>query len=985
MSNHGRAAQPAYQQAAQAVVAAFASDAERGLSSAAARERLAQYGPNELQSQAAPPWWRRLLEQFQDTLVIILLVATLISFVEWWLQNPRETSLPYEGIVILTIVVLNALLGFVQESRAEQAVQALKNMAAPDSTVLRDGQRQRVPSRDLVPGDIVLVEMGDRAPADARVLEAANLKVDEAALTGESLPVTKRTERIDSEVGLGDRFNMIYAGTTITFGRARAIVASTAMNTEVGRIAGLIETAVSEPTPLQQELDRTGKRLSMMMLGICAVVFFTGIVVERANDLGSILRLFLFAVALAVAAIPEALPAIVTAGLAIGVRRMAAHNAIIRKLPAVETLGAATVICTDKTGTLTRNQMTVRKIFTADTIVDVAGSGYAPEGELSVAGQPLHALPAEMRASIEKTLRAGALANDAGLTHTDGRWAVQGDPTEGALLVAAAKLRVQNSELKVETHNSANLNSELCTLSSYTERFPRIGEFPFTSERKHHTTIHADTQNPDQLRVFLKGAPDVMLQLCSFIREGDRRVPLTDERRAALLRHNEQLAAQALRTLAMAERSIPVTHFGFSIVDFGDANAIKSITEQLQEFEEEEIETDLVFLGIVGMIDPPRPEAKDAVATARRAGIRTVMITGDHPGTALAIARELGIVGADAHALRGADLAAIDAAELDRIIDQVQVYARVDPEHKLRIVESLQRAGQIVAMTGDGINDAPALKTANIGIAMGITGTDVSKEAADMVLADDNFASIVQAVEEGRGIFDNIRKYLYYLLSCNAGELLTMFLGVMLAGMLGLVNPHEGRFFLPLLASQLLWINLITDGPPALALSLDPKDPNLMERRPREQNTGIITRGGWLMIAGVGTLMMLGTLFVLDAYYPSGLFTTFVRFPNDLDLAERHARTMAFTTLVLFQMFNVFNNRSPTRSAFTLVYRNPLLWGAVLLSIVLQAAVVYLPSMQRAFQTTALSPGDWAVALAIGSTVLIVVEIVKLVIRRQAA
>jgi Ca2+-transporting ATPase len=961
-------AQAPYQQTAQAAVEALTSDAERGLSSAEARERLEQYGPNELQSQAAPPWWRRLLEQFHDTLVIILLVATLISFVEWWLQNPRETPLPYEGIVILTIVILNALLGFVQESRAEQAVQALKNLAAPDSTVLRDGQRQRVPSRDLTPGDIVLVEMGDRAPADARVLEAANLKVDEAALTGESLPVTKRAERIDGQVGLGDRLNMIYAGTTITFGRARAIIVHTAMDTEVGRIAGLIETAIKEPTPLQQELDRTGKRLSVVMLGICAVVFFAGIVVEGANDLSSILRLFLFAVALAVAAIPEALPAIVTAGLAIGVRRMADHNAIIRKLPAVETLGAATVICTDKTGTLTRNQMTVRKIFTADTIVDVAGSGYAPEGDLTIAGQSLDTLPAEVRADIEKTLRAGALANDADLTHKDGRWAVQGDPTEGALIVAAAKLRVQ---------------SELFTLNSYAERFPRIGEFPFTSERKHHTTIHADMQNPDQLRVFLKGAPDVILQLCSFIRAGDQPAPLADERRAAILGRNEELAAQELRTLGMAERAIPISDFGFRILDWSDGEQIQSLTSQIQDLEEEQIETDLVFLGIAGMIDPPRPEAKDAVATARRAGIRTVMITGDHPGTALAIARELGIISADGRALRGADLAAISDAELDRTVDQVQVYARVDPEHKLRIVESLQRSGQIVAMTGDGINDAPALKTANIGIAMGITGTDVSKEAADMVLADDNFASIVQAVEEGRGIFDNIRKYLYYLLSCNAGELLTMFLGVMLAGALGLVNPHEGGFFLPLLASQLLWINLITDGPPALALSLDPKDPNIMERQPREQNVGIITRGGWLMIVGVGTVMTLGTLFVLDAYYPNGLFTTFVRYPNDFDLAERHARTMAFTTLVLFQMFNVFNNRSPTRSAFSLAYRNPLLWGAVLLSILLQVAVVYIPTMQRAFQTTALSAGDWAVAFVIGSTVLIVVEIAKFFIRRQ--
>jgi Ca2+-transporting ATPase len=958
-------AQASYQQEAIAVVESLGSDAAHGLSEDQALQRLAKYGPNELQAHAMAPWWQRLLEQFQDTLVIILLVATVISFVEWWLQAPRETPLPYEGMVILAIVILNALLGFVQESRAEQAVQALKSLAAPESTVVRDAQRRRVPARELVPGDIVLVESGDRMPADARVLEAANLKVDEAAMTGESLPVGKRTAPIDGEAGLGDRLNMLYAGTTVTLGRARAIVVGTGMTTEVGRIAGLIETAVKEQTPLQQELDRTGKRLSVIMLGICAIVFFTGIVVEGANDLGSILRLFLFAVALAVAAIPEALPAIVTAGLAIGVRRMADSHAIIRKLPAVETLGAATVICTDKTGTLTRNEMTVRRIFTAGVMVDVGGSGYAPVGDLSVAGGSLDALPAEARIDIEKTLRAGALANDAELIEIDGRWMVQGDPTEGALIVAAKKHGMTGNQLQ--------------------QRFPRVGEIPFTSERKHHTTIHADTEHPDQLRVFLKGAPDVILRLCTHIRIGDARVPLTDEHRDAILGRNEELAVQALRTLGMAERAIPVTHFGFSVVDFTDPHQIKSITAQLQEFEEEEVETDLVFLGISGMIDPPRIEAKDAVATARKAGIRTVMITGDHPGTAVAIARELGIMTEGGRALRGADLAAMSNADLDQLVEQVQVYARVDPEHKLRIVESLQRHGHVVAMTGDGINDAPALKTANIGIAMGITGTDVSKEAADMVLTDDNFASIVRAVEEGRGIFDNIRKYLYYLLSCNAGELLTMFLGVMLAGVLGLINPSESGFFLPLLASQLLWINLITDGPPALALGLDPKDPNIMDRPPRRQSVGIISSGGWLMIVGVGVIMMLGTLFVLDAYYPGGLFTALVRFPNDLDLAERHARTMAFTTLVLFQMFNVFNNRSPRRTAFTLAYFNPLLWGAVALSILLQVLVIYLPPLQRAFQTIALTAGDWLVAAGIGASVLIIVEIGKLIIRSRMA
>jgi Ca2+-transporting ATPase len=974
---------PPYQQDSLEVLQDLHSDEADGLREDEARQRQAQYGPNELQAAPEEPWWRRLLEQFQDTLVLILLVATVISFVEWWLQDPRETPLPYEGIVILAIVILNALLGYFQEARAEQAVAALKNLAAPESTVLRDGRRQRVPARELVPGDVVLLESGDRVPADARLLLASNLKVDEAALTGESLPVSKRAERIEGEAGLGDRVNMLFSGTTVIFGRGRAVVVSTGMHTEVGRIAGLIETAVKETTPLQQELDRTGKRLSVIMLAICAVVFFTGIVVEGANTLSTILPLFLFAVALAVAAIPEALPAIVTAGLAIGVRRMAAAHAIIRKLPAVETLGAATVICTDKTGTLTRNEMTVRKVYAAGELIDVAGSGYAPTGGFTRGDELLAASPEAVGAAVRRTLRAGALANDADLVQKDGRWAIQGDPTEGALLVAAAKLKMEDRGSRM-AGNGAIFDPQSSILKSERERFPRIAEIPFTSERKHHTTVHTDIERPDELRVFVKGAPDVILQLCSAIHMGDCTEPLTGARRTEILNRNEALAGQELRTLAMAERRLPVSRYGFSALDFAEANEIKSVKAQIEEFGEEDLETDLVFLGIAGMIDPPRPEAKVAVATARRAGIRTVMITGDHPGTAVAIARELNIMDAGGRALRGADLAAMSDTELDRIVEQVQVYARVDPEHKLRIVESWQRKGHVVAMTGDGINDAPALKTANIGVAMGITGTDVSKEAADMVLTDDNFASIVRAVEEGRGIFDNIRKYLYYLLSCNAGELLTMFLGVMLAGALGLVNPAEGGFFLPLLASQLLWINLITDGPPALALGLDPKDPDIMQRPPRRPGRGIITGSGWLMIFGVGTIMMLGTLFVLDAYYPGGLFTLFaVAAGGDLDLTERHARTMAFTTLVLFQMFNVFNNRSTRRTAFTRVYANRLLWGAVVLSLLLQVAVVYLPPLQRAFRTAALGAQDWLVAIVVASTVLFMMEIVKSAVRRR--
>jgi Ca2+-transporting ATPase len=788
---------------AQAVVSALGSDAAHGLSRAAAQQRLEQHGPNRLKSAPETPWWRRLLEQFQNFLVIILLVATVISMVEWLLQDPRETDLPYEAIVILLIVVLNALLGFIQESRAERSVRALMALAAPETTVIRDGERQRIAAEQIVPGDIVMVEAGDRVPADARLIENANLHADEAALTGESVPVAKETQHIDGDVGIGDRRNMLFASTVATYGRGRAIVVATGMGTEVGRIAGLLEAAEKEPTPLQQELDRTGKRLSVIMLGICAVVFAAGLLTSPVFNLNAVLSLFLFAVALAVAAIPEALPAIVTVGLSLGVRRMAAANAIVRKLPAVETLGAATVICSDKTGTLTRNEMTVRAIATCGALVEVGGSGYIPEGAFTVKGAPL-AETSPVRDAVAQTLRAAALANDAALTNSEERWRVQGDPTEGALIVAARKFGITEDELAT---------------------LPRIAEIPFTSERKRHATVHLDRAKPGELRIFVKGAPEILLANTRYLLEDGQVVPLGEDRRAELARRNEALAGQALRVLAIATRAVSAASLG---LDPGAGGADRTSTIELPE----SIEDDLILLGLVGMIDPPRAEAKVAVAIAKRAHIRSVMITGDHPATAEAIARELEIFEPGARLVTGTELRTMGDAELDAIVEQVRVFARVDPEHKLRIVGALQRKGHIVAMTGDGINDAPALKTANIGVAMGITGTDVSKEAADMVLTDDNFASIVRAIEEGRGIYDNIRKYLIYLLSSNAGELLTMFAGVMFAGLLGLVSAEPG-LFLPLLAAQLLWINLITDGPPALALGIDPKDPDVMECSPR--------------------------------------------------------------------------------------------------------------------------------------------------------
>jgi P-type Ca2+ transporter type 2C len=942
-----------YRRPAEVVASAFGSDLARGLSRAEAERRLEQYGPNRLKSAPETPWWTRLIEQFQNFLVIILLVATVISMVEWLLQDPRESALPYEAIVILLIVLLNALLGFFQESRAERSVRALMALAAPESTVVRDGERQRVAADQIVPGDIVMVEAGDRVPADARLIESANLHTDEAPLTGESMPVAKEIQPLDADVGIGDRRNMLYSSTVATYGRGRAIVVATGMATEVGRIAGLLEAAEKEPTPLQQELDRTGKRLSVIMLAICAVVFATGLITTPVVNLNAILSLFLFAVALAVAAIPEALPAIVTVGLSLGVRRMAAANAIVRKLPAVETLGAASVICSDKTGTLTRNEMTVRAIATSGALVEVSGSGYLPEGDFTVEGAPL-AEASPVRDAVAQTLRAAALANDAALTNSEGRWRVQGDPTEGALIVAARKFGVAEDELAA---------------------LPRIAEIPFTSERKRHTTVHHDREKPGELHVFVKGAPEILLANTRYLLEDGKVVLLGEDRRAELAHRNDALAGQALRVLAVATRTVSAASLG---LDPRAGGADRTSTIELPD----SIEHDLVLLGLIGMIDPPRTEAKAAVAIAKRAHIRSVMITGDHPATAEAIARELDIFEPGARLVTGSELRTMGDAELDAIVEQVRVFARVDPEHKLRIVGALQRQGHIVAMTGDGINDAPALKTANIGVAMGITGTDVSKEAADMVLTDDNFASIVKAIEEGRGIYDNIRKYLVYLLSSNAGELLTMFAGVTFAGVLGLVSAEPG-LFLPLLAAQLLWINLITDGPPALALGIDPKDPDVMERPPRSRGTGVLTSEDWWRLGAVGLVMMTGTIAVLDAYYPGGLFTLFASGsgPNVAD--EVHARTMAFTTLMMFQLFNVYNCRSTWRSAFSGFFDNKWLIGAVALSLGTHVLVIYVPFLQTAFHTVPLSWLDWAIATAIAGTLLIGMEVVKLALRME--
>ena len=922
----------AYRRTVVDVASVLGSDVHRGLSDTEARARLERYGRNELTAEPPVPAWRRFLAQFQDVLVVLLLVATAISFGMWAYE--RDTTLPYESIAILAVVLLNATMGFIQEARAEAAVAALRALSADEAAVIRDGERRAVPAAELVPGDLVLIEEGDTIPADARIVTSTALQTAEAALTGESLPVSKDDAPVDTDAGLGDRHNMLFSGTAATYGRGTAIVTATGMQTAMGRIAGLLRETREERTPLQNELDRTGKLLGVVVVVIAVAMITTIILVEDVRTLSGLFDVLILGVALAVAAVPEGLPAVVTAVLSIGVQRMARRNAIVRHLSAVETLGSASVIASDKTGTLTKNEMTVRVAVTASGRTTFGGSGYAPVGAVTCEnGAPLEGA---LRFELERALAAADRANNADVQERDGRWVVQGDPTEGALLVAARK---------------AGLREEVLDA-----RLPRLGELPFSSERKLMSTVHRDTEQSGRVIVFVKGAPDVLLTRCTREQVGEEIRPLTDERRAEILRINEALADEALRTLGVAVRALPADQAP------GDDGSVDARVEQ-----------DLVFAGLIGMIDPPRPEAMDAVARARSAGIRPIMITGDHPRTAAVIARELGIVTDGARAVTGAELALMDDEVLARTVAEVSVYARVDPEHKLRIVKALQRNGAIIAMTGDGVNDAPALKTADIGIAMGITGTDVSKEAADIVLADDNFASIVAAVEEGRAIFANIRKFLRFLLSSNIGEVLTMFFGVVLAERLGLRGAGNGGLVLPLLATQILWINLVTDGAPALALGVDLADEGLMELPPRPHGERVITGRMWAGIVFVGVVMATGTLYVLDAALPGG----FVEGTHDL----RYAQSMAFTTLILFQLINTFNARSDERSAFARLFTNRWLWAAIVASVALQLLVLSVPALQRAFGTVTLGVTDWLRCIAVASSVLWLREASKVVTR----
>ncbi|WP_224785725.1 cation-translocating P-type ATPase [Microbacterium caowuchunii] len=918
---------------ADAVARAFVVDPDVGLSEEQVILRREAAGTNELRRARKQSIWRRVGLLLTEPLTLLLLAAVAVSAVAWALEGAHGA--PIDAIVILAIIILNAVLSLVQESRAEKAVEALSAMTRSRSTVLRGGAQVGLPSADLVPGDILLLAEGDQVGADGRLIRANGLQLAEASLTGESVAVDKQTGTLpgDAPLPLGERSNMVFKGTAVTRGTGRAIVTATGMSTEMGAIATMLEHAGTDTTPLQQEVNRLGRTLGRIVVAIAVVVVLTISLLQGISTPSEFVAVLLLGVSLAVAAVPEGLPAVLSVVLALGVQRMAKRNAVVKKLSSVETLGSASVICTDKTGTLTTNQMTIERIVTASGTAEVTGIGYEPIGRVTQGGADLR--PGALAQEVSEVLLVGSLANDAQLAERDGAWQIVGDPTEAAFLVAARKLpaAVQRSE-----------------------GYVRVGEVPFTSERKMMSV--AVRAEDGALTICTKGAPDVLLGHCTRVQVGEGTVPLDDAGRAGILAEVDALSAAALRTLGVAyRRSARAEDSGSTgAVPFDDAD-----------------EHDLVYVGMVGMIDPPRPEARPAIAEAHAAGIRVIMITGDHPATAARIAADLGVV-TDGGAVSGASLDAMDEERLRDTVRRTSVFARVAPEHKLRIVDALQADGLIVAMTGDGVNDAPALTSADIGIAMGITGTEVTKEAADMILADDDFATIVHAVREGRVIFDNIRKFLRYLLYSNMGEVLTVFFGIVLAGVLGLTGAADGEIVLPLLATQILWINLVTDSGPALAMGVDPEIDDVMARRPRLLTDHAVDAGMWAGIVVTGLVIALVTLATMDVFLPAGLIPGGA---DDLDTA----RTAGFTTLVLAALITAFNARSTTASAARGLFSNPLLWGTILLAVALQIAVVYLPPLQTAFGTSPLRGDHWAVCVGMASVVLWVEEVRKAWVR----
>ena len=877
------------------VLRRLASSAE-GLTGEEAKRRLEKYGPNELEKEEGISPIRIFVSQFESPLVMLLLGATLLSIL---------IGEVLDAITILAIVIASAGLGFYQEYRAEKALEALKKLTAPTATVLRDGREVVIDAREIVPGDVLVLAAGDRVPADARVMESVNLKVDEAPLTGESVTVSKSPEALPHDVPLPERKNMVYAGTVVTYGKGKAVVVATGMRTELGKIAASLQTVEKEKTPLERRMEAIGKVLLIMCLAVAIFVSLVGLLVWRYDPL----TMVVWAVSLAVAAVPEALPAVVTGALAVGMYRMARRNAIVRRLPAVETLGCTTFICSDKTGTMTKGEMTVRKIYLHGKVVEVTGSGYEPKGELRLDGKTIDPLSIE---ELRLLLLNCKLNNDARLERQNGRWIVRGDPTEGALLVLARK---------------AGLGQDI------SEKYPRVGEIPFSSERKRMTTFNKTPEG--KVLAFIKGAPEIVLTLCDRVMVEGRIRKLTEDDKERVLKAVEEFASEGLRNLAFAYREA-------------------SLEEASRA--EEEAERGFVFLGFVGMMDPPRPEVKAALKLCKTAGIRVSMVTGDHKLTAEAVAKELGLY-EDGVILTGADLDGMSDEDLEKIVEEVKVYARVSPEHKLRIVRALKRRGHVVAMTGDGVNDAPALKAADIGIAMGITGTEVTKEAADMILADDNFATIVDAVRQGREIYDNIKKYLAYLLRCNIAEILIP----LMASIAGLPLP-----FTPI---QYLWINLVTDGLPALALGVDPAEPDVMKRPPRRQDEPVFTRREVLLFLTVTPILVTALLVGLFAYQLS------------IGIPEVEARTTIFTSLILTELFMALSCRSLRYPVFEVgLLRNRYLILAIAASLLMQLAVLYVPTLQVAFDVTYPAVEDWFYGLAVALTTFTAVEAFKPVV-----
>ena len=887
-------------------------DPATGLTTAEASSRLARTGPNMLAEAARRPAFLRFVDQFRDVLILILLGAAVVSFVV-----SGEVKTP---AVVLTVVLLNAIIGFVQEQKAEASLEALKKMLSPSTRVRRGGETLSVPTADIVPGDIVLIEAGDRVPADGRLVVAVNTEIDESALTGESHPTSKSTDGVpDPDAPLGDRSCMAYMNTTVTRGRAELLVTGTGMSTEIGRIAGLLRSTKVEPTPLQRQLEGLAHSLAKLAGVIVAAVIAIGLV--RGDDIADLLNL---AVALAVASIPEGLPAVTAVTLAIGVSTMARKNAIVKRLASVETLGCTSVVCSDKTGTLTLNEMTARRVVIQDSDHTVTGEGYSPEGTIEEIGSDTPFV-------LENALLGMALCSDAVVHPSEDGWTLVGDPTEGALVVLAMKGGVD-----VAAQRAAHR---------------RVAEVPFDSAVKLMATFHrlVDSSGEETVRAFVKGAPDVILDRSARIIARDGSAEPMESHRTDVLAHNDRLAGDGMRVIAVAQRDFSPDAWD----EFVDSGA-----EPLQ------LVDDLVLLALVGIVDPPRPEAKAAIAEARQAGIAVKMITGDHAVTARAIGEELGLVEGEAAALTGADLDRLSDDELDSVIDEVAVFARVAPEHKIRLVAALQRKGRVVAMTGDGVNDAPALKKADMGVAMGITGTEVTKEAATMVLTDDNFATIIRAVKQGRTIYDNIVKFVRFQLSTTLGFAM-LFLAASITGIAG------GK---PFAAIAVLWVNLIMDGPPAMALGLDSPDSDVMQRKPRPSDERILTRERWAAISFASVVMAVGTLAVL--YWAPGT--------EAKAGVATVAGTMAFNTFVIFQFFNILNVRSDRNTVFRReTLGNKQLWSALAAVLALQVAVTHFGPMQRLFDATSISGAQWLVCIAVASSILWLEEARKFVLRRR--